>query len=151
MSLVTKVATMITSWQAFVTGIATRIEEDMLKYFTALPTYTEQNVPCGQWHTRKTTSSNTLTIYVTDNNESTGTGVFDDLNLCSIIPVVQRNTTADNEAPWAYIQSISGNTVVLGIKRSNTGIIVLGGAYQGNTNNNNAVTVHLTITGPLNV
>lgn len=95
-----------------------------------------------------TTSSSTITLNITDDGTETGNPLFKELDKCYIDIRTQRPTTSNNEAPWAYIHSIPNNyQIVMAVKRSNTGGILLGGSYAGNADNNNAVTLRILIEG----
>lgn len=100
---------------------------------------------------RIVTTGSEVDFHITSNGTSTGTPLFGSLSTAVFSVTIQRATTADNQAPWGYVNSIQnqGRTVRVNIKKSNTGSILLGGNYQGNVNNNNEVTVHLMACGVL--
>lgn len=101
-----------------------------------------------QWHGAITTSTGTITFIPTANGDGTGSPLFDDLNACSYQVTCSRDTDQNNQSPWAHIRRTEDNRrVVVQVKRSNQGGILLGGTYFGNLNNFNNVTVFLTITG----
>lgn len=100
-----------------------------------------------------TTSGSQVDFHITSDGTASGTALMDEMTSQNAIysVTVARNTTSNAEAPWGYVVGIlnTGRTVRVHVKRSNTGSIFLGGTYQGNVDNNNAVTVHLTVIGEI--
>lgn len=100
-----------------------------------------------------TTSGSQVDFHITSDGTASGTALMDEMTSQNAIyaVTVARNTTSNAEAPWGYVSDVlnTGRTVRVQVKRSNTGGILLGGAYQGNVENNNAVTVHLTVIGEI--
>lgn len=98
-----------------------------------------------------TTSGSQVDFHVTSDGTASGTALMDNMTIQNAVysVTVARNTTANNGAPWGYVTEVlnNGRTVRVRVKRSNTGTIILGGAYQGNVDNDNAVTVYLTVIG----
>lgn len=98
-----------------------------------------------------TTSGNSVDFHITNDGTSTGTALFTSMTTSNTYfqITVHRETTSDNQAPWGYIHSIqnTGRTVRVRIKKSNTGGVLIGGSYQGNLDNDNAVTVYLHAVG----
>lgn len=93
-------------------------------------------------------STATVTFNITADNTAGGTALFADLENCGITATARSTNTANNQSPWVHIQSISNNkTITVRIKRSNSGSILIGGNYNGNADNDLAVTVYLTVTG----
>lgn len=97
------------------------------------------------------TSAGTLTFHLTDDGTATGNPLFTGLSLTThqFQITLQRNTDSNAESPWGHIRSIQngGRSVVVQLKKSNQGGILLGGTYFGNLNNNNAVIVYLKVSG----
>lgn len=104
----------------------------------------------GEWHGAITDSTGTRTFNVTTDGTANGPPIF--ANLAACIPQVTcvRDTDLNNESPWAHIRRIEDNRrVVVQVKKSNTGPVILLGSYSGNLNNDNPVTVYLTMKGVL--
>lgn len=101
-----------------------------------------------EWIGAITSSSGQITFNVTEDGTATGTPIFDNLNACGFSLATVRDTDANNESPWAHIRSTANNkTVLVQVKKSNTGPVVLLGSYYGNLNNTNPVTTYLRIVG----
>lgn len=97
------------------------------------------------------TSGSQVDFHVTSDGTASGTALMNNMTTQNAVysVTVARNTTANDEAPWGYVSDVlnAGRTVRVRVKKSNTGGILLGGVYQGNVDNNNAVTVHLMVIG----
>ena len=101
-----------------------------------------------EWIGAINSSASQITFNVTEDGTATGTPIFNNLNACGYSLATVRDTDLNNESPWAHIRSTANNkTVLVQIKKSNTGPVVLLGSYSGNLNNTNAVTTYLRIVG----
>lgn len=105
----------------------------------------------GMYTRQISTSTGTVTVYVTSNSAASGDAVFNQLSNCSITAIMRRDTADNSESPWVHIRSISNgqDSITLQVKRSNDDRILLGGAYYGNLDNDGSATIHLTVTGEL--
>lgn len=114
------------------------------------PTNIADTVRWAKWHGAITSSAGTITFNLTTDGTAGGTPLF--ANLAACIPQVTcvRDTDLNDESPWAHVRRIEDNRrVVVQVKKSNTGGILVGGTYQGNLNNTNPVTVYLSMEGAL--
>lgn len=114
------------------------------------PTNVAAGTRWGRWHGAIADSSGTRTFNVTTNGAADGPPIF--ANLAACIPHVTcvRDTDANDESPWAHVRRIEDNRrVVVQVKKSNTGGILVGGVYYGNLNNTNQVSVYLSMEGVL--
>jgi hypothetical protein len=100
------------------------------------------------------TTASQVTFHLTSDGTASGTPLFS--NLTSLTAnhfqvTCLRDTDANSESPWAHIRSIlnGGRSVLVQIKRSNQGGILIGGTYFGNLNNSNSVNVYLRVSGVL--
>ena len=99
-----------------------------------------------------THSTSLFGFHVTHNGASDGIAIFQDLAVCTIELTCERNTSDLDEAPWAYVNSITneGRTVNTRAMRSNTNTVVIGGSTQGSQPNGNAIRLHVHIFGQRN-
>ena len=114
------------------------------------PTNIADTVRWAKWHGAITSSAGTITFNLTTDGTAGGPPLF--ANLAACIPQVTcvRDTDLNNESPWAHVRRIEDNRrVVVQVKKSNTGGMLVGGVYSGNLNNNNTVTVYLSMEGAL--
>lgn len=88
-------------------------------------------------------------FHVTDTGEEGGNPLFANLERCGIYVTTDKPTGENDESPWAHVRSIAngGKSVLVQVKRSNTGGVLLGGVYRGNMNNDNNVRVRIHIVG----
>lgn len=101
-----------------------------------------------EWIGAITSSGSQITFNVTEDGTATGTPIFNNLNACGYSLATVRDTDLNNESPWAHIRSTANNkTVLVQVKKSNTGPVILLGSYSGNLNNTNSVTTYLRIVG----
>lgn len=99
------------------------------------------------WCGSGTTSGGALSLHVTQNGLSGGTGIFTTLSSCHFQLTCSRNTTSNTEAAFAYVQNVSSNTVNIQAKAGNSGPIVLAGTYVGLQNALDGTTVYLLVIG----
>jgi hypothetical protein len=111
--------------------------------------FTELSGITLNWTRTITTNGAPVSIVVTQNGQIGGVPLFANLNQCIISPIVIRDTTADNSAPWIYIKSINTSTqeMFLQIKQSHVASKGGGGNYFGNVNNTSFITMRLQIIG----
>lgn len=102
-----------------------------------------------EWVGAITSSSGQITFNVTEDGTASGTPIFNSLAACGYSLATNRDTDLNNESPWAHIRSFSGDnkTILVQVKKSNTGPVILLGSYSGNLNNTNNVTTFLRIIG----
>ena len=94
-----------------------------------------------------TTSSNDVTVAITEDGTLDSDELFENLSQCHISINVIRDTSADDQSPWCHIRSIATKTIRFQVKRSNTGGILIGGSYQGNVNNTATISMSINIVG----
>lgn len=100
----------------------------------------------GTFRSKKNCSTSTVSFNIIDENLFP---IFRNLEECDL-QISVRSLSGDlNDVPFVYIQSISNNSVTISIKKNNTGFIILGGQYNGSTDNNKQVVVYLQIIGEL--
>lgn len=102
-----------------------------------------------EWVGAITSADSQITFNITDDGTATGTPIFNNLAACGYSLATNRDTDLNNEAPWAHMRSFSGDnkTILVQVKKSNTGPVILLGSYSGNLNNTNNVTTFLRIIG----
>lgn len=93
------------------------------------------------------TNGSTAVFNITSDGLIGGSALFSNLEQCGLQVSCRSTNTANNQAPWCYVQTISGNVVTVHVKRSNSGSILIGGNYNGNVDNDLTVAVYLTIIG----
>lgn len=98
-------------------------------------------------NTKHTTSGSSLIIYATKDGTEQGIPLFNNLEDSAIQLSVRSSKIANNEFPSVSIESIVGNKITLKIKKSNSGIIFLGGTYSGVLDNDLPVIIYTQITG----
>jgi len=146
--------------QALIDAVNTNSGEIDTLFSTSTELYIQDgsNPPAKQtgrvitYTTKITTSDSQLSIPISKDGTLSGDPLFIGLESgqCDIHFSVLRDTDADNEAPWAYLRSITANSFNLQIKKSNVDDILVGGTYYGNLNNTNEVQVLVSVTGILN-
>jgi hypothetical protein len=117
---------------------------------TGSPTRVAAGTRWGRWHGSIVSSAGTITFNVTADGTAGGTPLFTNLSACIPHLTCVRDTDLNNESPWAHVRRIVNNRqVVVQVKKSNTGPVVLLGSYSGNLNNTNQVSVYLSMEGVL--
>ena len=96
------------------------------------------------------TSGNELVIPLTIDGTLSGDAIFANLAECHISYSLLRDTDENDEAPWAYLKqvdTVDHKSFTLKLKRSETGVVVLGGSYSGSEDNDLEVFVHISVEG----
>ena len=93
------------------------------------------------------TKESSITLHVTHDGTINGIPLFNDLEDCGIQVSTRTVNVINGESPWCYIESVMANSIVVRIKKTNSGNILIGGYYQGNIDNNLNVNLYLQITG----
>lgn len=105
-----------------------------------------------EYHGKLETGGPGATFHVTTDGTSSGDPLFDNLEDCGLYPSADKPTGENDESPWVHIREVinGGRSVLVQVKRSNTGGMLVGGVYRGNLNNDGSVTVRLHVIGPKN-